>query len=74
MRADTTTVDPLAQLGGWGVRYGRAGTVGFVGRKGEALAVERTGGRPLVVTVDDVARAAALLNTLVDRSRRAGTT
>jgi hypothetical protein len=73
VRADATTVDPLAEFGGWGVRYGRAGTVGFVGRKGEAIAVERTGGRRLVATVDDSARAAALLNTLVDRSRAAGT-
>ncbi|MFS0703226.1 DUF1648 domain-containing protein [Cellulomonas sp. 179-A 9B4 NHS] len=69
--ARATTVDPLAEFGGWGYRVGVGGRVGVVLRRGEALEVRRTGERVTVVTVDDAATAAALLNTLADRSRRA---
>ena len=69
LRADVVPVNPLRQFGGWGWRVGRGGRVGIVLRKGEGLLVERTGGRSIVVTVDDAATAAALLNTLADRNR-----
>ncbi|QGQ19748.1 hypothetical protein GC089_11580 [Cellulomonas sp. JZ18] len=69
--ARTVTVDPLADFGGWGYRVGAQGRVGVVLRRGEGLEVRRTGGRATVVTVDDAATAAALLNTLADRSRGA---
>ena len=62
-------VNPLREFGGWGLRTGRGGRTGVVVRKGAALQVERTGGRVLVVTVDDAATGAALLNTLAARAR-----
>lgn len=73
VRADVTRVRPIQEFGGWGMRvgYGGAhrGALGFVSRSGEAVSVERTGGRRVVVTVDGAAQAAALLNTLADRAR-----
>jgi hypothetical protein len=69
LRAEVVQVRPFHDFGGWGYRVGRGGRVGIVVRTGEGLLVERTGGRSLVVTVDDAATAAALLNTLADRSR-----
>ncbi|HEX5203135.1 DUF1648 domain-containing protein [Paractinoplanes rhizophilus] len=68
-RASVTEVRPFRQFGGWGWRVGRGGRVGVVLRAGDALLVERTGGRSFVVTVDDAATGAALLNTLADRAR-----
>ena len=69
--ARVTSVRPLKDFGGWGYRLGRGGRTGIVLRTGEALEVERTGGRVVVVTVDDAQTGAALLNTLADRARRA---
>jgi hypothetical protein len=60
----------LREFGGWGYRVGTDGTVGIVVRTGEGLRIRRTGDRSLVVTVDDAATGAALLNTLADRARR----
>lgn len=68
-RADVTTVNPFPEFGGWGLRTNVSGTVGVVIRAGEAIAVERSGGRHLVVTVDDAATGAALLNTYAARAR-----
>jgi hypothetical protein len=70
VRADVTQVSPMKEFGGWGWRVGRDGRVGVVTRKGETLLVERTGGRSIVVTIDDAATGAGLLNSLADRSRR----
>lgn len=56
-----TTVSPLRDFGGWGYRVGRGGAIGIVVRTGEAIEVERTGGRRAVVTVDDAETGAALL-------------
>jgi hypothetical protein len=67
--AEVVDVHPLREFGGWGLRVGLGGRVGLVVRQGEALLVERTGGRELVVTVDDAATGAALLNTLAARAR-----
>lgn len=72
LAARVTQIHPLGEFGGWGYRIGRGGRVGFVLRAGEGIEVERTGGRVTVVTVDDAATGAALLNTLADRAR--GTT
>jgi hypothetical protein len=69
VEAEATTIRPLADFGGWGWRVGRGGRLGVVLRQGPALEVERTGGRSLVVTVDDPATGAALLNTYADRAR-----
>jgi hypothetical protein len=68
-RASVVEVSPLRDFGGWGWRVGRGGRVGVVLRAGEGLLVERSGGRSLVVTVDDAATAAALLNTMAERAR-----
>jgi hypothetical protein len=70
VRADVTQVSPVREFGGWGWRVGRNGRIGIVMRRGEALLVERTGGRSIVVTADDAATAAGLLNTLADDARR----
>lgn len=67
--AHAETVSPLRDFGGWGYRVALDGRAGFVLRAGEALVVERTGGRTTVVTVDDATTAAALLNTLAERAR-----
>ncbi|PFG42679.1 uncharacterized protein DUF1648 [Isoptericola jiangsuensis] len=70
VRASVVDVSPLGDFGGWGWRVGfHGGRVGVVLRSGEGLLVERTGERSLVVTVDDAATAAALLNTMADRAR-----
>lgn len=68
-RADVTAVRPFPEFGGWGLRTNISGTVGVVIRTGEGIAVERSGGRHLVVTVDDAANGAALLNTYAARAR-----
>ncbi|WP_125774962.1 DUF1648 domain-containing protein [Antribacter gilvus] len=72
VRADVVDVHPLRQFGGWGWRVGLAGQVGVVLRGGQGLRVEQTGGRSLVVTVDDARDAAALLNTMAERARTPG--
>lgn len=72
VRAGVTQVSPIKDFGGWGWRVGRDGRVGVVLRKGEALLVERTGGRSIVVTVDEPAKGAGLLNALADRARIGG--
>ena len=62
-------VDPFGQFGGWGLRTGVDGSVGMVLRKGEGIEVRATGGRRVVVTVDDATTGAALLATLAGRGR-----
>lgn len=63
----------FAEFGGWGYRI-RANRSGFVLRSGEGIVVRLANGREFVVTVDDAATAAALLNTYIDRahSRQGG--
>ncbi|MFC6067244.1 DUF1648 domain-containing protein [Streptomyces ochraceiscleroticus] len=68
--ADSRKVAPLRDFGGWGYRM-RPGRSGFVLRSGEALSLRLASGKEFVVTVGDAATAAALLNTLVDRSEAA---
>lgn len=68
-RAGVCRVNPLRDFGGWGWRVGPGGRTGVVLRAGESLAVERTGGRRFVVTVDEAATAASLLNTVAERAR-----
>ncbi|OKI01196.1 hypothetical protein A6A06_20455 [Streptomyces sp. CB02923] len=71
--AGVQQVNPLRDFGGWGYRI-RSGRSGVVLRTGEALALRLTNGRVFVVTVDDAATAAALLNALVARGHDAGNT
>ena len=71
LSATAVQVRPLLEFGGWGYRVGRDGRTGIVLRKGEGILVRRTGGRELVVTVDDAAQGAAVLNTLAGANRLA---
>lgn len=64
------TVNPVRDFGGWGYRA-RPGASGIVLRSGDAISARLTTGSEFVVTVDDAGTAAALLNTLADRERRA---
>ena len=57
-------------LGGWGYRV-QPGRSALVLRSGDALFLRLVTGKEFVVTVDDAATAAALLNTLVERDRTA---
>lgn len=59
--AGTTDVVPLGEFGGFGLRWGGRGRVGVITRGGEALEVHRRDGRAVVVTVDDAATAAGVL-------------
>ena len=67
--AQVGVVRALGEYGGWGWRVGRDGSTGVIMRSGEALEVISTGERMFVITIEDAAAAAALLNTLADRSR-----
>lgn len=66
--AVVTTVQPLGDFGGWGLRWGGRKRMGIVLRAGEALQVNRTDGRQLVVTVPRARTGAALLNSLALRA------
>jgi hypothetical protein len=56
------------EMGGWGLRM-RGERTAVVLRSGEALDLELADGSRFLVTVDDAAIAAALVNTLAERSR-----
>lgn len=64
--ARVVRVSPMGDFGGWGWRIG-GGRTGIVVRSGEALQVDRRSGTAVVVTVDDAATAAALIEGLVER-------
>ncbi|QKJ19045.1 DUF1648 domain-containing protein [Microbacterium hominis] len=66
--ASVIEVDPMGQFGGWGLRLAADGRFGVVLRTGEAIEVARTGKKPFVVTVDDAATGAALLEGLRARA------
>jgi hypothetical protein len=70
-RAGVVTVDPMADFGGWGIRWvigpSRKGRWGVVTRRGPGLEVVRRDGRSIVVTVDDAGTAAAVLETYAKR-------
>lgn len=69
--AEAVEVDPMREFGGVGLRAGRDHRFGVVLRKGPALQVRRGNGSAFLVTVDEPAPAAALLNALADEDRRA---
>jgi general stress protein CsbA len=66
--ARVTTVDPIADFGGWGLRWAPK-SVGLIVRRGEALEVARLDGRTLVATLPGAAVPAELINALALRSR-----
>jgi len=57
------------EMGGWGVRM-RGERTALLLRSGEALELDLADGSRFLVTVDDAATAAALVNTLAERARR----
>lgn len=65
--AEAVSVVPAAEFGGWGLRW-VPGRFGVVVRTGPALQVNRRTGRQFVVTVDDAATGAALLQALAVRN------
>ncbi|GAA1958240.1 DUF1648 domain-containing protein [Microbacterium deminutum] len=60
-------VNPMGEFGGWGLRLGADRRFGIILRAGDAIEVARTSGRRLVVTVDDAATGAGLLQALKAR-------
>ncbi|MYT28111.1 MULTISPECIES: hypothetical protein [unclassified Streptomyces] len=66
--ATSRSIAALSEYGGWGYRI-RPGGSGLLLRSGEGVVLRLTNGREFVVTVDDAATAAALLNTYLDRRR-----
>jgi hypothetical protein len=67
--ATSRQVSAHGDFGGWGYRI-RPGRRGVVLRSGDALCLRLSTGKEFVVTVDDARTAAALLNTLIDRTAR----
>lgn len=69
LAAEATTIKPFAEFGGWGYRVNTTGTVGIVIRAGEALKVHRSGNRDIIISINNAAEGAALLNTLAEADR-----
>lgn len=63
--AEVTTVSPLRDFGGWGIRVSRDGSRGHITSAGPALRVHRHLEPDVVITVDDADTAAAVLARLV---------
>ena len=61
------TVSPVADFGGWGVRW-LPGQVGVILRGGEALRVSRRDGRTVTITTQDAGRAAGLVEAIAGRN------
>ncbi|MGX1701867.1 DUF1648 domain-containing protein [Microbacterium sp. NPDC055357] len=66
--ATASHVNPMAEFGGWGMRWSPDRRFGVVLRTGSCIEVTRSNGRTFVVTVDDAATGAALLNTMAARA------
>jgi len=65
--ARATTVTPMADFGGWGIRY-LPGRFGVVLRTGPGIEVSRRSGRIFAVTAPDAETGAGLLQALVERA------
>lgn len=63
-------VSPMADFGGWGVRWVGGRRVGIVLRAGEAIEVTRRSGSSLVVTVNDAETGARALDAVAAREGR----
>lgn len=70
-KAGVIAVDPMADFGGWGLRWvigpTHKGRWGVVTCRGPGLEVFRHDGRSIVVTVDDPGTAAAVLETYAQK-------
>ena len=67
--ASGSSVNPLVDFGGLGMRYGR-GKRGFVTRKGEALLLDQADETKTYVSINHADQAAAVVNTLLQRLPR----
>ena len=67
--AEVVDVAPMAEFGGWGMRWAADRRFGVVLRAGEGILVRRTDGRSVTVTVDDAATGAGLLNAYAALTR-----
>ena len=68
VEARASEIVALREFGGWGIRAGSQGRWGVILRGGDALEIERVDGRVFVITIDDAATAASLVNGLVQRA------
>lgn len=55
-------VNPFADFGGWGLRWGADGRFGIVLRAGEGVEIVRRSGKVFVVALDDARTASAVLS------------
>ena len=62
--AATREIAPLGDFGGYGMRFASPGRMGLITRAGEALEVKLANGRTIIITVDDAATSASLLEGL----------
>lgn len=69
--ATAAQVNPLAEFGGWGMRWA-PGRFGVVPRSGTGIVVQRRSGKLFVVVVDDAETAAALLTAVAANATRPG--
>jgi len=70
--AGALQLDAMGEFAGWGIRFGRGRRLGIITRSGEALEVQRRDGRAIVVTVDDAATAAGVLEAYAPKVDRKG--
>ncbi len=70
--AAVVEVNPMADFGGWGLRWAPTGRFGLVLRTGPGIEVRRRSGKSFTVTVDDAATGAALLSGLAERAAATG--
>lgn len=69
--AGVTEVSPMTgEFAGWGIRFGKGRRLGIITRGGQALEVQRRDGRAVVVTVDDAATAAGVLEAYASRAAK----
>jgi hypothetical protein len=69
--AANVEVNAMGEFGGWGIRPGLDRRLGVILRSGPAIEVARKNGKRLVVTVEDAATGAGLLEALVARDAAA---
>lgn len=72
-RVEVRGIHPLAEWGGWGLRWVPGTGLGIVMRTGEGIVITRRDGRIFALTVDDAATGAALLDAVSDRREQRGT-
>jgi hypothetical protein len=65
--ASVVTVSPVADFGGWGLRW-LPGQVGVILRGGEALRVSRRDGHTVTITTHDAGRAAGIVEAIAGRN------